>query len=43
MIFHFIDMGVAYYQQNREYRNKMLGDSSFRERFMAFLHQPDFR
>ncbi len=36
VIFHYIDMGVAYYQHNAEYRNKMLGDSAFQEQFMLF-------
>lgn len=36
MIFHYIDMGVVYYQQSSEYRNKMLGDSSFQKQFMLF-------
>jgi AcrR family transcriptional regulator len=37
MMFDYIDMGVAYYQQNAEYRAKMRGDSRFRERFMQFF------
>ncbi len=36
MIFHYIDMGVVYYQQRSEYRNKMLGDSAFQKQFMLF-------
>lgn len=36
MIFHYIDMGIIYYQQNPEYRNKMLGDSNFQKQFMWF-------
>lgn len=36
MIFHYIDMGVVYYQQSAEYRNKMLGDSGFQKQFMLF-------
>ncbi len=36
MIFHYIDMGVIYYQRSSEYRNKMLGDSSFQKQFMLF-------
>ena len=36
MIFHYIDMGVVYYQQSPEYRNKMLGDSVFQKQFMLF-------
>lgn len=35
-IFHYIDMGVVYYQRCSEYRNKMLGDSSFQKQFMLF-------
>jgi len=37
MLYHYIDMGVVYYQQNAEYRNKMLGDSGFQNRFMLFF------
>ncbi len=36
MIFHYIDMGVIYYQQNPEYRNKILGNSDFQKRFISF-------
>lgn len=36
MIFHYIDMGVVYYQQSPEYRNRMLGDNSFQKQFMLF-------
>ena len=36
MIFHYIDMGVVYYQQSSEYRNKMLSDSGFQQQFMLF-------
>lgn len=36
MIFHYIDMGVVYYQQSSEYRNKMLDDSGFQKQFMLF-------
>ena len=37
MIFHYVDMGVLYYQQNAQYRTKMRGDNVFRERFMRFF------
>ncbi len=37
MIFLYIDMGVAYYQQNEAYRGKMRGDSAFQKRFMEFF------
>lgn len=36
MIFHYIDMGIVYYQQSSEYRYKMLNDSSFQQRFLLF-------
>lgn len=36
MIFHYINMGVVYYQQNLEYRNKMLSDGGFNKQFMSF-------
>jgi AcrR family transcriptional regulator len=35
-IFFYIDMGVVYYQQSSEYRNKMLGDMDFQRQFMLF-------
>jgi AcrR family transcriptional regulator len=37
MIFHYIDMGVAYYQQNEAYRSRMRADAGFQERFMGFF------
>lgn len=37
LIFHYIDMGVVYYQQSTEYRDKMLGDSSFQQQYMQFF------
>jgi AcrR family transcriptional regulator len=36
MIFHYIDMGVIYFQQNSEYRNRMMSDSGFQKQFMLF-------
>jgi len=36
MIFHYIDMGIVYYQQSSEYRNKMLNDVNFNQRFLLF-------
>jgi AcrR family transcriptional regulator len=36
IIFNYIDMGVVYYQQNAEYRNKMRSDSEFKGQFMNF-------
>ncbi len=36
MIFHYIDMGVNYYQQNPEYRNRMISDGEFQKQFMLF-------
>lgn len=36
-IFFYIDMGVVYYQQNCEYRNKMLCDKNFQQQFMLFF------
>ncbi len=35
-IFFYIDMGVVYYQQSSEYRNKMLSDNNFQQQFMLF-------
>lgn len=37
MAFHYIDMGVSYYQQNSEYRNRMLDDGRFQREFMRFF------
>lgn len=37
LLFHYIDMGVSYYQQDMRYREKMRTDGSFRENFMAFF------
>ena len=37
MIFHYVDMGVLYYQQNAQYRTKLRGDSAFQKRFMRFF------
>ncbi len=36
VIFHYIDMGIVYYQQSSEYRYKMLNDSDFKQRFLLF-------
>lgn len=36
MIFHYIDMGIVYYQQSSEYRNRILNDSSFKQHFLLF-------
>lgn len=36
MAFHYIDMGVAYFQTCEEYRGRMLHDTGFRQRFMLF-------
>lgn len=37
MIFYYIDMGVVYFQQGPEYRNKILRDSHFQQQFMLFF------
>lgn len=36
MLFHYIDMGIAYYQQNEAYRNCMRSEGEFSKRFMLF-------
>lgn len=36
MIFHYIDMGIVYYQQSPEYRYKLLNDSFFKQHFLMF-------
>lgn len=37
MIYHYIDMGITYYQQNAEYRQRLRTDGEFRARFMLFF------
>ncbi len=36
-IFHYIDMGISYFQHNTAYRNKMLNDEIFQKEYMDFL------
>lgn len=36
-IYHYINMGLYYFQHNAEYHNKMMHEPSFREEYMAFL------
>mgnify|MGYP000848164177 CR=1 FL=1 len=36
MVFYYIDMGVAYYQQNADYRNRMLQERRFQREFLLF-------
>jgi AcrR family transcriptional regulator len=36
MIFHYMDMGIVYYQQSSEYRYKMLKDGNFKQHFLLF-------
>lgn len=36
MIYHYIDMGIVYYQQSPEYRYKMLSDIHFNQHFLLF-------
>lgn len=36
-LFRYIDMGISYFQNNIEYRNKMLSDDHFKDDFLAFL------
>jgi len=36
MLFHYLDMGIAYYQHNAGYRYKMLNNSGFRQQFLLF-------
>lgn len=36
MAFHYIDMGVAYFQTCDEYRGRMLHDEDFRRKYMQF-------
>lgn len=43
IIFHYIDMGVNYYQQNALYREKMHEGSGFQKQFMAFYISNLFR
>lgn len=36
MIYHYINMGIVYYQQNPKYRDIMNSDVIFRQQFMSF-------
>ncbi len=36
-IYHYIDMGVEYYQNNTEYKNKIQNDPKFRTGFFDFI------
>jgi AcrR family transcriptional regulator len=36
MCFYYIDMGLLYYQQNQEYRARMLNDGDFQHKFVSF-------
>ena len=36
-IYHYINMGLYYFQHNAEYRDKMMHERTFREEYMAFL------
>lgn len=36
LIFHYINMGIVYFQQNQEYRQFILSDALFRQQFMQF-------
>jgi AcrR family transcriptional regulator len=36
LFFYYIDMGIVYYQQNDAYRNKLLNDENFQQRFLLF-------
>lgn len=36
-IYHYIDMGLNYFQHNLEYREKIMSDSSFRRDYMTFI------
>jgi AcrR family transcriptional regulator len=35
--FHYIDMGLSYFQNNLEYRKKIMSEPVFRQEFMSFL------
>lgn len=36
MIFYYIDMGIVYFQQNEEYRNRLINDDGFQKWFLLF-------
>lgn len=36
-VYHYIDMGLNYFQHNLEYRKKMMNESSFRKEYMEFI------
>lgn len=36
-LYRYIDMGLSYFQHNREYRQKILSNPAFRQEFMSFI------
>ena len=36
-IYHYINMGLCYFQHNKDYRNKILHDASFKKEFMTLV------
>jgi AcrR family transcriptional regulator len=36
-IYHYINMGLNYFQNNMEYRNKVINNPVFRQEFMSFI------
>lgn len=43
IVFHYIQMGIHYFQHNLAYREKMTQDQSFQNQFMSFLFGNLFR
>lgn len=42
-IFHYIDMGLTYFETNTKYRDKITNDENFKSEFMEFLLSNIFR
>lgn len=37
IVFHYVDMGVEHYRQDAAYRERMLHDGAYRQKFMSFF------
>jgi len=37
IVFYYIDMGISYFQNNVDYRQKMLSDTAFQNEFIDFI------
>jgi AcrR family transcriptional regulator len=41
-LYHYIDMGLNYFQHNPEYRQKIMSDPAFRQEFLSFIWENIF-